>query len=126
MAHTPEEWFIQAEDDMATAENLFSSGRYVYAVFFAHLAIEKALKAIYHKKFGELPPKTHNLTWLLKKDGLIPPLPIEEFIIELGHASIATRYPEELMAVRAAYPRPMVEGILLQTKEVLEWAKKMF
>lgn len=126
MASTPEEWLIQADDDMGTAEHLFSTRRYVQAVFYAHLAIEKALKSIYHKKFGELPPKTHNLTWLLKKDELTPPVPIEEFIVDFGHASIATRYPEELMKIRAAYPRPTVKIILKQTKEVLTWVKKMF
>ena len=126
MAHTPEEWFIQSDDDMGTAEHLFSSGRYVYAVFFAHLSIEKALKGIYHKKFGELPPKTHSLSWLIKQNELVPTESMEKFIIELDYASIITRYPEELKKVKAAYPRPKVEEILTQTKEVLIWAKKMF
>jgi len=126
LAKTPEEWLVQAEDDMATAEFIFNSGRYVYAVFFAHLAIEKALKAIYHKKFNELPPRTHSLTGLLKMNELIPPPVISEFILDLDHASVATRYPEELMKLRLAYPRSVVEGIVAHTKEVLEWVKKMF
>lgn len=126
MAKTPEEWLIQAEDDMGTADHLFSSGRYIYAVFFSHLAIEKALKAIYHRKFDELPPKTHSLSGLLKMNELAPPLNIEKFIIDLDQASVATRYPEELMKLRLAYPRPVVERIVSQTKEALEWAKKMF
>ena len=126
MAHTPEEWFIQSDDDMATAEHLFSSGRYVYAVFFAHLAIEKSLKGICHKKFGEMPPKTHSLLGLLKRNELIPPPSIEEFIIDLDHAGVATRYPEELMKLRSAYPKDVVEEILTQTAEVLTWVRKMF
>jgi len=126
LAKTPEEWLIQAEDDMGTADHLFSSGRYVYAVFFAHLAIEKALKGIYHKKFDELPPKTHSLSWLIKRNELAPTPSMEKFIIELDYASIVTRYPEELKKVKAAYPRPKVEVILTQAKEVLIWAKKMF
>ena len=112
MAHTPEEWFIQSDDDLATAEHLFSSGRYVYTVFFAHLAIEKALKAIYHKKFNELPPRTHNLSALLKMNELMPPSTIGEFIFDLDQASVATRYPEELMKLRLAYSQQRVEGIL--------------
>ena len=111
---------------MATAEHLFSSGRYVYAVFFAHLSIEKALKAIYHKKFSQLPPKTHSLSWLVKQNELAPTASMEKFIVELDYASIVTRYPEELKKRRAAYPQPKVEVILTQTKEVLIWAKKMF
>ena len=126
MAKTAEEWLIQADDDMETAEHLFSTGRYVHAVFFSHLSIEKALKAIYHKKFNEMPPKTHSLSWLLERNGLNPTGTMEEFIDRLDYASIVTRYPEELMKIRAAYPRPVVEEILSQAKEVLVWAKKMF
>ena len=126
MAKTPEEWLIQAEEDMATAEFISNSGRYVYAVFFAHLTIEKALKAIYHKKFNELPPKTHNLSALLKMNELIPPPLIGEFIFDLDHASVATRYPEELMKLHLAYSQQRVERILSQTKETLTWVKQMF
>jgi len=126
LAHTPEEWFTQSEYDFQTAQAMLSSGRNIYAVFMAHLAIEKALKAIYHKKFGELPPKTHSLSWLVKQNELAPTASMEEFIVELDYASIVTRYPEELKKVEAAYPRPKVEVILTQTKEVLIWAKKMF
>jgi HEPN domain-containing protein len=126
LAHSPEEWLVQAEADFETAQAMLNIKHYVYAVFMAHLAIEKALKGIYHKKFNELPPKTHSLSWLLEKNGLTPTTSMEEFIDRLDYASIATRYPEELMKLRAAYPRPVVEGIVSQSKEVLIWVKKMF
>lgn len=126
MAHTPEEWFIQAEADYQTAKAMLNIDNYIYGVFMAHLSIEKALKGIYHKKFGELPPRTHSLSGLLKMNELIPPPVISEFILDLDHASVATRYPEELIKLRLAYPRSVVEGIVSQTKEVLEWARKMF
>ena len=73
---------------------MFSAGRNIYAVFMSHLAIEKALKAIYHQKFAEIPPKTHSLMYLLNKIELRPPIEIGEFIADLDHAGVATRYPE--------------------------------
>lgn len=126
MAHTPEEWLKQADYDFQTAQAMLSTGRNVYAVFMAHLTIEKALKGIYHKKFGELPPRLHNLLKLLKMNELNPPPVLGEFITELDRASVATRYPEELMKLEAAYPEAVVEKILSQTKETLVWVKTMF
>ena len=103
LAYTPEEWLKQSDYDLASAEAMFSAGRNIYAVFMAHLAIEKALKAIYHKKFCEMPPKTHSLMHLLNKNELRPSVEIGEFIADLDHAGVATRYPEELSAISSLY-----------------------
>lgn len=126
MAHTPEEWLKQSDYDLETAEFMLSGGRNIYAVFMAHLAMEKALKAIYHKKFFEIPPKTHNLMHLLNKNGLPPPEDVGEFIAELDHASVATRYPEELSVMSAIYTPARTKEILAKTKEGVKWAKMMF
>ncbi len=56
------EWFRQAQYDLDTAGSLIASGRYPPAVFFIHLALEKALKALYAEKFNDVPEKTHNLS----------------------------------------------------------------
>ncbi len=52
---------------MDTAEYMFQGGRYLYVVFMCHLSIEKALKGLYFEKLREIPPKVHNLVYLLKK-----------------------------------------------------------
>ena len=61
MSANPDEWFRQAQYDLGTAESLVSSGRYPPAVFFCHLALEKALKALCAEKFNGETDKTHNL-----------------------------------------------------------------
>ena len=48
---------------------MFRSGRYFYAVFMCHLSIEKSLKGLYTKVLNDIPPKTHNLLYLLDKIG---------------------------------------------------------
>ena len=126
MAYTPEEWLKQSDYDLEVAELMLSGGRNIYAVFMAHLSIEKALKAVYHKKFSEMPPKTHNLMFLLNKNELFPPENVGEFIAELDHASVATRYPEELSVMSSLYTPARTKEILVKTKESLKWAKKMF
>ena len=93
MGEKASEWLKQADYDLETAEYLFSGDRYLYTVFMCHLAIEKALKGLYEKKLEELPPKTHNLLYLLKKIGNKPEIKLAQFIVTLNQASITTRYP---------------------------------
>jgi HEPN domain-containing protein len=38
-------WLTTATDDLIAAEHLFQSGDYTHALFFAHLYLEKVLKA---------------------------------------------------------------------------------
>lgn len=59
-----QEWSRQAEYDMETARAMLDSGRYIYCVFMCHLSIEKSLKALYAKKLGKNPSKTHSLVYL--------------------------------------------------------------
>ena len=48
-------------------------GRYFYAVFMLHMSLEKALKGLCQKKHDEIPPKVHNLLYLVQKSGCEPP-----------------------------------------------------
>ena len=80
MSEKHEEWLKQADYDMDTADAMFSSGRYFYAVFMCHLSIEKSLKGLYSKELAEVPPKTHNLLYLLKKIQKKPDQDLQKFI----------------------------------------------
>ena len=67
MTKSPQEWLKQADYDMDTAEIMFENKRYIYAVFMCHLSIEKALKGLYTHRLKEIPPKIHNLVYLVEK-----------------------------------------------------------
>jgi HEPN domain-containing protein len=54
MTDDAQEWFRQARYDPGTAEALFGSGRYPPVLFFCHLSLEKALKALYVEKFNDI------------------------------------------------------------------------
>lgn len=118
-----DEWFLQADFDMETAEAMFRTGRYVYAVFMAHLSLEKTLKGIYQRKLGLMPPKTHNLAYLADKAGLAAPAPVRTFLVQLNEAQIATRYPASLASAQAAYPKPLTRSILERAQEVSKWTR---
>lgn len=116
------EWFKQAEYDFGTAEAMFKSRRYIYAVFMCHLAIEKGLKGVIASR-NELPPRSHDLVFLLERampdsnEGHV------RFIEMLNDVSVPTRYPDELDRLVANYPRKRTSEITGQSKEVLIWLK---
>ena len=126
MSEKHEEWLKQANYDMDTADAMFSSGRYFYAVFMCHLSIEKSLKGLYSKELTEVPPKTHNLLYLLKKIQKKPDQDLQKFITKLNTASVATRYPDDLAKIQAAYTEEITKEMIEKSKDVLKWVKKQF
>jgi len=46
MSEKHEEWLKQADYDMDTADAMFTSARYLYAVFMCHLSIEKCIVVV--------------------------------------------------------------------------------
>jgi HEPN domain-containing protein len=120
----PEEWFKQAEYDLETANAMFETGRYIYAVFMCHLSIEKALKGLYAKKFEKDPAKIHNLNYFCEKIGLELPEDIQIFIDKLNSLSVPTRYPDELEKLLQDYRKDLTKNTLDQVKELLLWLKK--
>ena len=121
-----EEWLKQADYDIDTADTMHAGGRYFYAVFMCHLSIEKALKGLYHKALDEVPPKTHNLLYLLGKIGKKPEPGLEKFIVKLNTASVATRYPDDLAKIQAAYTKEITQDMITESKDLLKWIKTQF
>jgi len=117
------EWFKQADYDIDTANIMLSTGRYIYAVFMAHLAIEKTLKGIWANKYNEDAPKTHNLVYLYSKLSLELPENFQISIDELNYVSIPTRYPETLDKLFSNFPKDRTEKIVSNSIEVIKWLK---
>jgi HEPN domain-containing protein len=120
------EWLKQADYDIDTAEYMARGGRYFYAVFMCHLAIEKALKGLYQQRLRETPPKTHNLIHLLEKIGLVPDQANGRAMTRLNEANIATRYPDDIDKLQGTYTQETTAQILSQTQRILEWIKAQF
>lgn len=119
----PQEWLKQAVYAMKTAEAMFSTKRYLYAVFMCHLAVEKALKGLYTQSLNEVPPKTHNLIYLVEKIQLELPEKMYDFIFTLNGLSIPTRYPDDLQKLLKDHNKHKTEKVLEQGKETLKWLK---
>ncbi len=117
------EWFEQARYDLDTGEFLFEGGRYIYAVFMCHLALEKALKGKLVLRKQTIPPKSHNLVYLLKNTGINIDVTDKNylFLIKINEWCIPTRYPDKLSDIKSMFDKRRVSDILKNTKGVLEW-----
>ena len=118
------EWIAQAEYDIKAARKNFEAGLYPYAIFFCHLSIEKALKAVYVFKIKKEPPKIHDLTRLAAIINLQGPGESLEFIDKMSAVSIPARYPEELKRVLKGYTKKQTELMVEESRKVVRWLKK--
>ena len=120
------QWLAQAEYDLETAQYMFDGQRYFYAVFMLHMSLEKTLKGLYQRRLGEVPPKVHNLVYLLQKTSCRPPAEIGKYLVLLNQASVATRYPEDLARLQRDYGRELVEDLLARGRKASEWIREQF
>jgi HEPN domain-containing protein len=126
VAKDPSEWLTQADYDLETAQILLDKQRNFYAVFMAHLAVEKALKGLLREKLGEIPPKTHDLNYLIRKIGIQPEEEMHEFLIQLTEAQIMTEFPEDYEKLQREFPAELVQDILMQSKTAVQWVKEQY
>lgn len=117
-----ENWLVQANDDLSNAEVLFNNVKYDGAVFFCQQAVEKALKAICIKKYGEL-FKVHDLVFLARKLSM----PEELVIIcdKLTRIYTQTRYPIDMIIPAKSFSAKSAKEFLEISERVLKWLKKM-
>jgi len=105
----PDEWMKQAEYDIEVAEIMLNTGKYVYAIFMLHLALEKAFKSIYTQTLQSEPPRTHNLILLQERIETKMTLGFsnkQNKLIEfINEKSVPTRYPETLSIVLKEYKK---------------------
>lgn len=120
-----ENWIKSSEYDIRTARAMEKGGRYIYVIFMCHLAVEKFLKAIVAKRTKKIPPKTHDLYYLIKLADLEIPITEQKIISYLNQASIPTRYPEDIAKMSRQYNRTAALKYLKETQGLLRWLKKI-
>jgi len=118
-------WLDSAKYDLETAEHMFKTGRHVYTIFMCHLALEKILKAKVQEITGRIPPKTHNLRYLVNLSKLEVPEDIFEFLSKLSDVSIPTRYPKDFSKLIESYNEEVATEYLKTSREVFEWIRRL-
>ena len=89
-------WQESAKEDWAVARQLVDNGRIRHGLFFAHLALEKTLKALICKHSQDLAPRIHNLSRLSEMTGITFETEQVDILAEMNAFHIEGRYPESL------------------------------
>ncbi len=111
-------WRGGAEEDIAAADSLLEKKHPRHALFFAHLAVEKMLKAHVVKATSDIPPYIHDLVRLAEIAGVHLSSERRDTLGRLRQYCLEGRYPK-------SWPRaPTVqeaESGLGEAREVLQW-----
>lgn len=114
-------WRISSEEDFAAAQSLLEKGHLRHCLFFAHLAIEKMLKAHVTHRTNDVPPKMHNLVRLVEIAGLKLDSKQKDLLREFGIYQLEGRYPDfEQVPLDSA----LASQEIARAEEILKWLKK--
>jgi len=116
-------WRKSGKEDWDVALELIASKRTRHGLFFAHLAIEKTLKALVCQETKTFPPKTHNLLLLAKKANLKLLKEQKLFLARFDRYQLEGRYPDTLSTA------PDLETAVQEMDAVgdfLKWLTKKF
>jgi len=111
-------WRESAVDDLEAATLLFDKGKVNQGLFFAHLALEKALKAVVCRAIQSTPPLTHNLPKLADCSGIPFTADQRRFLARVSRFQIRGRY--ELPA-RPLISRKECPGFRNTVEETVQW-----
>lgn len=115
-------WRTSAVEDWTVAVELINSGRVRHGLFFAHLSLEKLLKAHVCRTMNDLAPRLHTLLRLAERTDLVLSEERAIFLARFDRYQIEGRYPG-LLAVAPDIATARAE--LKQAKEVFEWLKQL-
>jgi HEPN domain-containing protein len=115
-------WVKSSERDWKAARDLASAGNRVQALFFAHLVIEKLLKACWVKENkADLPPRTHNLEYLLAQTGLSMPVDDIDELRIMTAWNIEGRYQDYKDLIFKATTQEYVESKFEIVNRIRTW-----
>jgi HEPN domain-containing protein len=114
-------WKKGAKEDWKVAQELIERKWARQGLFFAHLALEKALKAHVCKNTRTLAPKVHNLGRLSELAGIQLTEKQKDLLGDMNEFQLEGRYPEFQSPVPTLKE---ARQYLPWVKEVLEWLIK--
>lgn len=111
-------WRDSAQEDWEVAVHLIRAGRTRHGMFFAHLALEKLLKALVCQHTQDIAPRIHNLVRLAELANLSPTEEQLDLLAEMNVFNIEGRYPELL---GPPLLQEEAEHYLQRAEEVFQW-----
>ena len=117
-------WKDIAEYDLATAEAMYNTGRWLYVVFMCQQAIEKLCKGLYVFYADDNIPRSHNINFIINKFSDTLSFEINDMQLKLFERLTAFyiegRYPEYKEKLSVSINKGTAEQILNETKEAFK------
>ena len=114
-------WRIGGQEDLAAAKSLLEKGHLRHGLFFAHLALEKLLKAHVTRQTKDVPPRIHNLARLSEIAKLSISSEQSSFLNEFGVYQLEGRYPDSVeLNLDPVFAREEIS----RAEELLNWLIK--
>jgi HEPN domain-containing protein len=112
-------WMNTAHNDWVTVEAMFVAGRYLHCLFWAHLTLEKLAKALWVRTHQEnIPPKVHNIAWLLEESDLGLGDDMMAFLNKFNDFQLSGRYPDYTNNIYKRCTKEFTSDLLDKVKEV--------
>lgn len=119
-------WIKSSDHNLETMEYLFKGRKYVDALFFGHLSLEKICKALWIRNNEDnYPPRIHNLVGLLEKSQISINDEDLEFLDLLNRYQLEGRYPDYLNLIYKETTTELCEQFIIKIKQIGQWLKKM-
>ncbi|MFH0820765.1 MAG: HEPN domain-containing protein [Candidatus Peregrinibacteria bacterium] len=90
-------WVENSQEKFKTMQELYSAKRYSDCLYYGHMILEMALKALAVRKIEKPVPKTHNLRHLIELAELDLGEDEIKLIAKANEFNMEARYPEEKM-----------------------------
>jgi len=115
-------WIKSSADDWRVVQALFSTSNFVQGLFFAHLVLEKICKAHWVKSNeGNIPPRTHNLVFLILQTNLVLEDSDLQFLEEFNDFQLEGRYPDYQFQIHKRCTHAYSENLLKQVETIRLW-----
>jgi HEPN domain-containing protein len=117
-----EYWTTGSEEELSVAYTLFNSRKFRHSLFFAHLTLEKILKATVCKKTNNIAPRIHNLVRLIEITEITLTEDQLDFFVEMNIYNLEGRYPANTIPLP---DQDTIKIYLDKTEEILQWLMKL-
>lgn len=122
--HAVDGLLFHSQYDYEAAEDMYYAQKWLYVMFLCQQAVEKAVKALYIKTRGILPPHTHNINTLVNninvKEINDKLKSFNHLFSELTGYYIKGRYQLEINTLLKSLDREKCKEIYFNTGEALE------
>lgn len=116
-------WMTEAEEALEVADHLVAKADYSYALFFGHLAVEKALKAQYVFQHKQHAPPLHNLLRLARAAELEVDETTADKLTTVTAFNLEARYPDFKRTFRLICTPEYTTAQMTMIKELMQWLR---